>query len=66
MRPGEGDAMAQYVQAGKRIPRRGEVGLSADQISHFEDVGCGPPPSLIPRLSSLSLRPLHSVCLPAC
>lgn len=39
MRPGEGEAIAQYVQAGKRIPRRGEVGLSADEISHFEDIG---------------------------
>ena len=32
LRPGEGDAIAQYVQAGKRIPRRGEVGLSAEEI----------------------------------
>ena len=38
--PGEGDAMAAYVQSGKRIPRRGEVGLSADEIQHFEDIGC--------------------------
>jgi hypothetical protein len=28
MRPGEGDAMAAYVQSGKRIPRRGEVGAA--------------------------------------
>ena len=26
MRPGEGAAMAAFVQSGKRIPRRGEVG----------------------------------------
>ena len=39
LRPGEGDAMAQYVQAGKRIPRRGEVGLTADEISRFEELG---------------------------
>ena len=25
LRPGEGEAMAAYVQSGKRIPRRGEV-----------------------------------------
>ena len=31
--------MAAYVQSGKRIPRRGEVGLSSDQISKFEDLG---------------------------
>ena len=28
--PGEGDAIAQYVEDGKRIPRRGEVGLTSD------------------------------------
>lgn len=27
LRPGEGAAMAQYVQEGKRIPRRGEVNI---------------------------------------
>jgi hypothetical protein len=37
--PGEGTAMAQYVQSGKRIPRRGEVGLSSEQIEKFEDLG---------------------------
>lgn len=37
--PGEGDAIAHYVEEGKRIPRRGEVGLSSDQISKFEDLG---------------------------
>ena len=36
---GEGSAMAAYVQEGKRIPRRGEIGLTSDQISSFEDVG---------------------------
>lgn len=25
LRPGEGEAMAAYVQSGKRIPRRGEA-----------------------------------------
>lgn len=39
LRPGEGSAMAQYVQQNKRIPRRGEIGLSADEIQHFEDLG---------------------------
>lgn len=36
---GEGEAMAKFVQQNKRIPRRGEVGLSADQIETFEDMG---------------------------
>ena len=39
LRPGEGDAIAQYVQQEKRIPRRGEVGLNADEIQRFEDLG---------------------------
>ena len=39
LRPGEGSAMAQYVQQNKRIPRRGEIGLSADEIEQFESLG---------------------------
>jgi len=37
--PGEGEAMAAYVEAGKRIPRRGEIGLTSDEIQLFEDAG---------------------------
>ena len=37
--PGEGQALAQYVQRGERIPRRGEVGLSASEIERFEAAG---------------------------
>lgn len=37
--PGEGAAMAAYVSEGKRIPRRGEIGLTSDEIANFEDVG---------------------------
>ncbi|KAF2314860.1 hypothetical protein GH714_036958 [Hevea brasiliensis] len=39
LRQGEGDAIAQYVQQGKRIPRRGEVGLDADAIQKYESLG---------------------------
>ena len=39
LRPGEGSAMAAYVQEGKRIPRRGEVGLEAEEIDAFERAG---------------------------
>lgn len=31
--------MAAYVQQGKRIPRRGEIGLSGDQIADYENAG---------------------------
>lgn len=37
--PGEGAAMAAYVAEGKRIPRRGEIGLTSDEIESFEKVG---------------------------
>jgi len=37
--PGEGEAIAAYVAEGKRIPRRGEVGMTSDQISSYEDMG---------------------------
>ena len=31
--------MAQYVKEGKRIPRRGEIGLTSDEIATFESSG---------------------------
>ena len=37
--PGEGAAMAAYIAEGKRIPRRGEIGLTSDEITSYEDVG---------------------------
>ena len=37
--PGEGAAMAAFVAEGKRIPRRGEIGLTSDEITSFEDEG---------------------------
>lgn len=37
--PGEGAAMAAYIAEGKRIPRRGEIGLTSGQIEQFESVG---------------------------
>ena len=36
---GEGEAMAQFVEAGVRIPRRGEIGLTAAEIEHYEKQG---------------------------
>lgn len=37
--PGEGEAMAEYVSKGKRIPRRGEIGMSSEQIETMESSG---------------------------
>uniref|UniRef100_A0AC34QNS8 NF-kappa-B-activating protein C-terminal domain-containing protein n=1 Tax=Panagrolaimus sp. JU765 TaxID=591449 RepID=A0AC34QNS8_9BILA len=36
---GEAAAMAAYIAQGKRIPRRGEIGLSSEEISEFEKIG---------------------------
>jgi hypothetical protein len=36
---GEGSAMAAYVQEGKRIPRRGEIGLNSNEIEGYENAG---------------------------
>jgi len=37
--PGEGAAMAAYILEGKRIPRRGEIGLTCDEIESYEKIG---------------------------
>lgn len=31
--------MAAYIAEGKRIPRRGEIGLTSDEIASYESVG---------------------------
>jgi hypothetical protein len=59
--PGEGDAMAQFVQAGKRIPRRGEVGLNADEISHFETLGYVMSGSRHARMNAVRIRKENQV-----
>ncbi|KAJ2691402.1 hypothetical protein IWW39_000087 [Coemansia spiralis] len=37
--PGEGSAMAAYVQSGERIPRRGEIGVDQNMIERLENSG---------------------------
>lgn len=54
--PGEGDRMAAYVASGKRIPRRGEVGLTAEQISHFENLGYVMSGSRHSRMNAIRIR----------
>ncbi|KAK3019587.1 hypothetical protein RJ639_005006 [Escallonia herrerae] len=61
LRPGEGDAIAQYVQQGKRIPRRGEVGLSAEEISKFEDLGFVMSGSRHQRMNAIRIRKENQV-----
>ncbi|EDO43491.1 predicted protein, partial [Nematostella vectensis] len=54
--PGEGEAMAEYVKAGKRIPRRGEIGLTSDEIATFEDQGYVMSGSRHRRMEAVRLR----------
>ncbi|CAN6804945.1 unnamed protein product [Brassica oleracea] len=61
LRPGEGDAIAQYVQQGKRIPRRGEVVLNADEIQRFEDLGYVMSGSRHQRMNAIRIRKENQV-----
>ncbi|XP_059665232.1 uncharacterized protein LOC132311362 [Cornus florida] len=61
LRPGEGDAIAQYVQQGKRIPRRGEVGLSAEEIQKFETLGFVMSGSRHQRMNAIRIRKENQV-----
>lgn len=54
--PGEGAAMAAYVAEGKRIPRRGEIGLTSEEIESFEAVGYVMSGSRHRRMEAVRLR----------
>ena len=54
--PGEGAAMAKYVEEGKRIPRRGEIGLTSDEIVKFEEAGFVMSGSRHRRMEAVRLR----------
>ncbi|CAF0820236.1 unnamed protein product [Brachionus calyciflorus] len=54
--PGEGAAMAKYVEEGKRIPRRGEIGLTSEEISQFEESGFVMSGSRHRRMEAVRLR----------
>ncbi len=53
---GEGQAMAQYVEEGKRIPRRGEIGLTSDEIASYEKDGYVMSGSRHRRMEAVRLR----------
>ena len=54
--PGEGAAMAAYIAEGKRIPRRGEIGLTSDEIEKFERAGYVMSGSRHHRMEAVRLR----------
>lgn len=53
---GEGDAIAQYVQAGVRIPRRGEIGLTGEEVESFEKAGFVMSGSRHRRMNAIRMR----------
>ncbi|XP_065056599.1 NF-kappa-B-activating protein-like isoform X2 [Rhopilema esculentum] len=59
--PGEGDAMAEYVKMGKRIPRRGEIGLTSNEIEHYETAGYVMSGSRHRRMEAVRLRKENQV-----
>lgn len=61
LRPGEGTAMAAYVQSGERIPRRGEVGLEASEIEKFEKAGYVMSGSRHARMNAVRIRKENQV-----
>ena len=54
--PGEGSAMAAFVAEGKRIPRRGEIGLTSEEITTYEDDGWVMSGSRHRRMEAVRLR----------
>merc|ERR1712137_1106777 len=59
--PGEGAAMAAFVQQNKRIPRRGEVGLTAERIEQFEEMGYVMSGSRHVRMNAVRIRKENQV-----
>ncbi|MES1920062.1 hypothetical protein MHBO_001785 [Bonamia ostreae] len=58
---GEGEAIANFVQKGMRIPRRGEVGLTSKQIEDFESLGYVMSGSRHKRMNAIRIRKENQV-----
>jgi len=59
--PGEGQALAQYVQQNLRIPRRGEIGFSGDDINKWENSGYVMSGSRHTRMNAVRIRKENQV-----
>ncbi len=59
--PGEGDAIAQYVQQNMRIPRRGEIGWKGEEIEGLETQGYVMSGSRHSRMNAVRLRKENQV-----
>jgi hypothetical protein len=61
LRPGEGEAIAQFVQQNMRIPRRGEIGWRAEEIEGLETHGYVMSGSRHARMNAVRLRKENQV-----
>jgi hypothetical protein len=61
--PGEGDAIAQFVQQNMRIPRRGEIGWKGEEIETLEQQGFVMSGSRHARMNAVRLRKENQVSL---
>lgn len=60
---GEAAALAAYAAEGKRIPRRGEIGLSSAEISEFERAGYVMSGTRHKAMEATRLRKENQVCV---
>merc|ERR1712216_816599 len=61
LRPGEGAAIAAYVQKNMRVPRRGEMGLKSTEIERFEAAGYVMSGSRHARMNAVRIRKENQV-----
>mmetsp|Transcript_2984 Transcript_2984/g.4199 ORF Transcript_2984/g.4199 Transcript_2984/m.4199 type:complete len:783 (-) Transcript_2984:136-2484(-) len=59
--PGEGEALAAYVQQNLRIPRRGEIGYSGNEIESYENSGYVMSGSRHARMNAVRIRKENQV-----
>jgi hypothetical protein len=59
--PGEGQALAQFVQQNQRIPRRGEIGYTSTEIEGYERSGFVMSGSRHARMNAVRLRKENQV-----
>jgi len=59
--PGEGQAIAQFVQKNMRIPRRGEIGWSSTEVENLENMGYVMSGSRHKRMNAIRIRKENQV-----
>jgi NF-kappa-B-activating protein C-terminal domain len=54
--------MAAYAKSGQRIPRRGEIGMTSEEIKTFEKVGYVMSGNRHSRMNAIRQRKENQVC----